>query len=146
MMKKLMFIFVLAAICSLSFSQRYIWIDTLDLTEIAGSDTIVFAADSTEFPMFGGQWSFDIEYSSLNDDDATVSVGGDNRGNGWNALNDTDYPFTLDVTSNTAAVNGTNRTSQLFYGYYYPFITVGYKIDPGSVTSGSVIIKWISNK
>ena len=139
-------IFAAALLCSFAFSQRYVWIDTLHLDDITGSDTIVWAADSTEFPMFGGQWSIDVRYDSLDADDATFSIGGDNQGVGWQAIDNDDLPFTLDVTSNTLSINGTNRTVACFYGYYYPFITIGIKVDPGTVTDGEIIWKWISNK
>lgn len=133
---------IAAILCSLSHAQSDIWLDTLDASEITGSDTVVWKGNYS-FPEFGGQWSVDIEYSGLDDDDATISIGGGNFADStWNQMDDDDLPFTLDVTTNSAEVNGVSKTSVAFYGYYWPFRMVGVKVDPGSVTTGDIIIRW----
>lgn len=145
-MKKVILILVIAAFtCSLSHAQQDVWIDTLDFSEIAGSDTVIWKKDPS-FSEFGGQWSIDIKYDTLDDDDATVSIGGGNHSDSsWNELDDSSLPFTLDVTTNTAEVNGTSKVSVAFYGFYWPFVSVGVKVDPGSVTDSYLIIRWIQS-
>lgn len=143
-MKKIILLFVMAAFtCSLSHAQQDVWIDTLDLTEITATDTIIWKGDSISFTEFGGPWSLDVRYDSLDADDATFSIGGDNQGVGWNKLTIDSIPYTLDVTTNKDTINGNARVVKTFYGSYYPFITLGIRVNPGSVTTGSIIWKYI---
>lgn len=146
-MRKLLFIVIAALACSLIYAQSDIWTDTLDFSEISGSDTVIWKKDpASGMSEYGGAWSIDIKYDTLDADDATVSLGGGNHADTtWNELDDSNLPFTLDVTTNAADVNGTSKTSVAFYGYYWPFQTVGIKVDPGSVTDSYLIIRWIQN-
>ena len=146
-MKKLIFVFITALVCGLTFGQGDKWVDTLDFSEIAGSDTVIWKKDpGSGMYEYGGAWSLDVKYDTLDADDATISLGGGNHADSsWNQLDNDDLPFTLDVTTNTAEVNGTSKASVAFYGYYWPFMTVGIKVDPGSVTDSYLIIRWIQN-
>ena len=146
-MKKLIIIFVAALFCSGILAQQDIWLDTLDVSEIAGSDTVIWKTDPDfGFYEYGGAWSVDVEYSTLDADDATFSIGGGNHADStWNQVDNDDLPYTLDVTTNSADVNGVSKTSQAFYGFYWPFRSSGFKVDPGTTTSGNIIIRWIQN-
>jgi hypothetical protein len=146
-MKRVTLILAAILVCGLTFGQQDKWVDTLDFSEITGSDTVIWKADpASGFYEYGGAWSIDIKYDTLDADDATVSIGGGNHADTtWNQLDDSNLPFTLNVTSNAADVNGTSKTSVAFYGYYWPFMTVGIKVDPGSVTDSYLIIRWIQN-
>ena len=142
-MKKMILILTLAAVCSFAFSQRTAWVDSLAPGDIVGADTVVWYRTGIAFPQFGGQWSIDVIYTDLDDDDATISIGGNNQGTGYNALDDSAFPYTLDATTDTQTINGVASAVKTFYGYYYPFTTLGVYIDPGSVTSGKIYWKYL---
>ena len=143
-MKKIFLIVVLAAVsCLASYSQQKLWLDTLDLSEIVGDDTIVFYTDSLSFPLDGARFVADFRMLSLDDDDAVLTLGGDNWGFGFNQYVHDSIPYTLNETAMTIPVNGTNRASKGFYGDKWPYITFGIKVDPGAVTSGSLAWKII---
>jgi hypothetical protein len=120
-------------------AQRDPHLDSLDLSEISGTDTVVFRKD------FGDFWGVEFEYSGLDADNATLGLGTSNYGNTYNEWANDNFPFILNVTGNTAAVNGTNKTTVAFTKREYGFRYFCIKITKGSVTSGKIYWYYTQN-
>ena len=125
-----------------------------DMSTITGTDTVLYYYTPTgrnpvPLDAFGGRVGVEIEYKSLDANDATFDFGGSISGHGFLTLgSDYDLPYTLN-TADSAQANGSIRPSISEYKAVkwfnippHPFKWLPIKITKGSVTSGILYI-WI---
>jgi len=135
-MKQLLLI-VLALISVNTFGQRNEWVDSFDVATIA-SDTVIYRK------AFGQNFGVELNYGTLNKDDWAFSLGTSNYGDTFNPFvgANPSFPFTLNVTANTVAVNGTNKATQSWDRLLMPFLWLAIKIEVGTAGTGKIFLKY----
>lgn len=124
--------------------------DSINVAGITGTDTVIVI--SRDYVPWGRTFILEVEYSDLDDDDATFDIGtrlnveggfsgdvGDSTFNSIGSVFGIGLPITLDVTTNTDSYYGTNS-----FMLYYPKFKGNYllfKITPGSVSTGYIRYK-----
>lgn len=157
-MKKILTALLLVVSIS-AFTQKnpkYSYNVDFDMSNITGTDTVLFTDGTKELLAFGTSVTVEIDYTGLNADDATFSVGGSNFGYTFNNLDATLFPYTMNV-ADSAEVNGvsakaekqeskfisaTSRyTTKSWVITNHPFDYIPLKIVKGSVTSGTLRVR-----
>lgn len=143
-MKKLVFILGLI-ICVSSFGQRKNWIDSLDISEVVGSDTSFYV--SVNDRDFGTAYSVEINYETLSQDDWTFAIGysnGEVAGDSYNESSNSDIPYTLDVTSNSYTNFNDSTVATKMFRDQLPLSSrwIIFKITAGTSGTGYVIWRY----
>lgn len=119
-MKKLL-IALLFLIPIISFGQRTYETGSL----ITDTDTTIFI----KFFSYG-DYSITFDYSTYDQDDWTLSLGNSNDGTGFDKLDDSRLPYTLDLTTNSYTdETGETRATVTFVGNAWRSRYLGIQID-----------------
>lgn len=155
-MKKLALI--LAVLMPLvAFSQfgapRHTYYKEIVVDSITGTDSVYFYEDDnqrTPFKIFGGNVAVEVDYYTLDDNDATLDFGGSNFGYSFNSLDADSLPLLLDLQNDSTNVNGAIKgqtsgvkaTKPWVSPTPVPFKYLAIKLTLNSVTSGTIKV-WI---
>ena len=124
-MKKLILIFSLA-VCFLTANCQFQ--KSFDMSEISGTDTTFFYSWYTQFP-----WELQVDYSTLDADDATIDIGSSMDGTLYTSYDLTDMPYILNTAVKTSLT--------VFSREGFSATNLGIKITKGTVTTGVLTIK-----
>lgn len=147
-MKKILILLISFIVLNVSARETN---DSINVAGISGSDTVIVISKS--FLNWGKKFTIEIEYSDLNQDDATFDLGtrleidggtyesiGDSTFNSFGDILGVSLPYTLDATTNADSYYG--KASVLIW---HPDPSGGkeilFKIDPGTVSSGYIRYK-----
>jgi len=134
------FIIIGLLISVISFGQRKSWIDTLSITDLTGSDTVIWSTYPIDHH-YGPGGSFEVKFHTLDDDDGTISLVAANMDSTYHAVS-SDFPVTLNRTT-YAITNEYGDTVSAWMGrmdnMFYR--KIGVYISKGSCTSGDII--WV---
>ena len=138
-MKKLLLLLILLMLIPvLTFGQRTYKLDSIVVADLTGTDTTVFV----RFFSYG-DWSIQFDYSNFDADDATLSLGNSNDGTAFDKLDDSRFPYTLDVTTNSYTDEaGVTRATLSVPDDAFSFIYIGIKLTLNSVTDGTLYYKY----
>ena len=134
-MKRILLILLLFPFITFSQSSNEV---EFDMSEISGTDTVLF------FTFYSKTTTgIEFDYSDFDADDATLSPGNTNFGYTFNKVDDSRFPYTLDVTTNEASVNGTTYATLFITKDTWGSKYAAIKVTKGSVTSGTLTYKWV---
>jgi len=125
---------LLTVTCFGQLGSKVVTDTILDMSTVSGSDTLIWVRFYNNDPV-----SIEIEYGTLDADDATIEVGYSNTGTSHCNSDGDSFPFTLDATGN--AVSGASTTSLMIIKDKWNTFYTSLLITPNSVTSGYIILK-----
>lgn len=136
-MKKLLTILLFLIAPIAMFGQKTWDNDSIVVTDIVGSDTMIFV----RFYSYG-DWAITFDYSDFNADDATLSLGHSQDGTGFDKFDDARLPYLLDVTTEGYTDNeGDTRATVTLMDDAYRTIYLGILLTLNSVTDGTLYYK-----
>jgi len=147
-MKKSIILLTAILITVMSYGQRRSITDSIDVSQITGTDSTYYFSYSKK--LFGPGWSVEIEYGTLDDDDATISFGASNNpteGSSYNAFTFVApgaFPYTMDATTNDYTNKlGDTVATNIWQMDKMHYRWIACKVAKGSVTSGKVYIYFV---
>jgi hypothetical protein len=139
-MKRTILILLFGMILNSAFGQKVVWNDSIDISGIVGSDTVLYKLFSKTDD------GFNLEFTDLHavaracNDSISVNIGTSITGTTFNEWTSTVFPYTI-AGADTAICNGTYLLTKMDFGSMitYKYLAIQIKIT-GDCRTGT--IKW----